>query len=60
MEKNIIAFKDFDEEELKAQKNREFEEHIKDFYHGDFYIDSKIIMRNGKQFLRLFVIAGKY
>lgn len=56
----VIAYRDFSEHDLSIGKDKDFENYIKEFYDGDFYIDSKIIEKSGKQFLRILAIAGKY
>ena len=57
---DVITYIDFTEQNIIDGKDKQFIEHIQEYYHGNFHIDSEIIKKKGKTFLRVYVVRGKY
>lgn len=59
-ETNIISYADFSEEDIKQNNDKKYIEKVKEFCNVDFHIDSEIIQKNKKTYLRVYIVKGKY
>jgi hypothetical protein len=57
---DVITYADFTEQNIKDGKDKQFIEHVEQYYNGYFHVDTTIINKDGQTFLRVFVIRGKY